>query len=159
MKNRCGYNRFMALGLLLLLCGVMQWVRAQEFTVNWEHVPVQIAPDSGISMRYGMTPLSHAVKYHGYYFLKLNMHYQKENPTKWWDESILVAVSEKDKTSRDIIVWPLWWISGSISKSNHLLFKSVRSINRTWSPTVLCLYIMPNMGVRDVVSLTLKATR
>lgn len=92
----------MALGLLLLLCGVMQWVRAQEFTVNWEHVPVQIAPDSGISMRYGMIPLSHAVKYHGYYFLKLNMHYQKENPTKWWDESILVAVSEKDKTSREV---------------------------------------------------------
>lgn len=92
----------MTLALLLLLCGVAQGVRAQQFTVDWEHIPVQITPDSGITMRYDMTPLSHAVKYHGYYFLKWNVHYIGENPTKWWDESILVAVSEKDKTSRGV---------------------------------------------------------
>ena len=102
MKNRCRYNRFRTLALLLLLCGVAQGVRAQQFTVDWEHIPVQITPDSGITMRYDMTPLSHAVEYHGYYFLKLNVHYLEENPTKWWDESILVAVSEKDKTSRGV---------------------------------------------------------
>lgn len=92
----------MTLALLLLLCGVAQGVRAQQFTVDWEHIPVQITPDSGITMRYDMTPLSHAVKYHGYYFLKWNVHYLEENPTKWWDESILVAVSEEDKTSRGV---------------------------------------------------------
>lgn len=94
----------MTLALLLLLCGVAQGVRAQQFTVDWEHVPVQITPDSGITMRYDMTPLSHAVKYHGYYFLKLNVHYLENNPTKWWDESILVAVSEKEKISRKVVL-------------------------------------------------------
>lgn len=102
MKNRCRYNYLIVLTLLVLLSGVLQGVRAQQFSVDWEHIPVIIAPDSGITMRYDMTPLSHAVKYHGYYFLKLNVHYLKENPTKWWDESILVTVSEKDNTSRGV---------------------------------------------------------
>ena len=94
----------MTLALLLLLCGVAQGVRAQEFTVHREYSPIQITPDSGITMRYDMTPLSHAVKYHGYYFLKLNVHYLENNPTKWWDESILVAVSEKEKISRKVVL-------------------------------------------------------
>ena len=102
MKSRCRYNRLIALVLMLLLCGALQGVRAQEFTVDSDHIPVKITPDSGITMRYDMTPLYHAVKYHGYYFLKLHVHCLGENPTKYWDESILVALSEKDKTSRKV---------------------------------------------------------
>ena len=104
MKNRCRYNRFKALTLLLLLCGVLQGVRAQQFNVDKEHISVQITPDSGITMRYNMTPLRHAVKYHGYYFLKLKVHCLEKNPEKWWNESILVAVSEKDKSSRKVVL-------------------------------------------------------
>ena len=101
MKIRDGYNRLIMLTLAVVLCGFVLEVRAQQFTVERKHVPILIVPDSGVSMVYDdMWPLKHSVKYHGYYFLKLEVHCHRENPSQWWDGAVLVAVSETDGSSR-----------------------------------------------------------
>lgn len=102
MKNRNRYSRLIVLVLAVLLCGFVLNGHAQQFNIERKHIPIQIESDSGVTMVYKMSPLSHSVKYHGYYFLKLFVNYHKENPSQWWDGAILVAVSEKYGTSHKV---------------------------------------------------------
>jgi len=89
MKNRI----FIALALVMILCGMVPNLRAQQFTVSTDTINVYFNSDKDTHFQNKFWRLERAVKYHGYYFLKFGDYCYYDFD---WDNAIVVAVPEMD---------------------------------------------------------------